>query len=296
MNETQRSYRRRMIAVLAHIQDNLDETLTLDGLASVAGFSPFHFHRIFLGMTGETVGAHIRRLRLTRAAFRLEFTDLSVTDAGLEAGYDAPEAFSRAFKTQFGEPPSRFRESVRARRKEYVAALFPFPEDFLNYPKTGAVPMDVTITSKEPLRVACARATGPYMQSATEAWNKLMAWGGPKGLFTPEARYLGVGHDDPSTTAPEKIRYDACVTVGEEVDGDGDIQVTVIPGGEYASVLHKGPYEEMIKTYMWLYGVWLPQSGREASMRPGYEQYLNDCRTTPPEELLTEINMPLEPK
>lgn len=296
MNETEKSYRKRMLTVLAHIQDNLDGALTLENMARIACFSPYHFHRIFLGMTGETIGAHIRRLRLTRAAHRLEFTEMPVTDAAFEAGYEAPEAFSRAFKAQYGESPSRFREGSRGRRMKRVAELFPFPEDFLNHHLTGAMPMDVTITRKDPLRVAFVRATGPYMQSAMEAWNKMMAWGGPKGLFRPEARYIGIGHDDPSTTPPELIRYDACVTVGPEVEGDGEGMIAEIPGGEYAVVLHKGPYDQLEKTYMWLYGVWLPKSGREASMRPGYEVYLNDPQFTPPEELLTEINMPLEEK
>ncbi|GFK94043.1 Transposon Tn10 TetD protein [Fundidesulfovibrio magnetotacticus] len=293
MNATRTGYRRRLLAVLAHIQEHLDEELTLGGLARVAGFSPFHFHRIFLGMTGETIGAHIRRLRLTRAAIRLEFSGMSVTEAALEAGYEAPEAFSRAFRTQYGESPSGFRRLARRRRQEHVARLFPFPEDFLNYHLTGAIDMDVTIVRKEPLRVAYARATGPYRQSATEAWNRLMALAGPKGLFRPGARYLGVGHDDPSSTAPELIRYDACVTVGPEFQPEGELAVMDLPGGEYAVVLHKGPYEEAEKVYMWLYGVWLPQSGREPAPRPGYEEYLNSPETTPPAELLTEINVPL---
>lgn len=296
MSETEKSYRRRMLTVLTHIQENLDGELTLEGLSRIAGFSRFHFHRIFLGMTGETVGAHIRRLRLTRAAWRLEFTQTSVTETGLEAGYDAAEAFSRAFKAQYGESPSRFREYSRKRRNERMAELFPFPEDFLNPQRIGAAAMEVMITRKEALRVACARAVGPYKQSAGEAWNKMMAWAGPKGLFGPSTRCIGVGYDNPSTTAPELLRYDACVTVGPEVDGEGEIVVSELPGGEYATVVHKGPYEELEKTYMWFYGVWLPQSGREPAMRPGYEVYLNDPTRTPPEELLTEINMPLEEK
>ena len=293
MNETQDTYRRRLLTVLVHIQNHLDDELNLAALSQMAGFSPFHFHRIFLGMTGETLGAHIRRLRLTRAAFRMEFSDMPVTEAGLEAGYEAPEAFSRAFKAQYGEPPSRFREQSRQRRMEQVARLFPYPEDFLNYNLTGAIAMDVTIERKQSLRVAYARATGPYAQSATEAWNKLMALGGPKGLFRPGARYFGVGHDCPSSTVAELIRYDACVSVGPEVEPEGELGVMELPGGDYAVARHKGPYEGMENAYMWLYGVWLPQSGREPAPLPGYEEYLNSPENTPPAELLTEINVPL---
>ncbi|WP_243439727.1 AraC family transcriptional regulator [Fundidesulfovibrio soli] len=295
MNDTARTYRRAILAVLAHIQSDLDAPLSLDVLAGVAGFSPFHFHRIFLGLTGETVGAHIRRLRLTRAAHRLEFGSVSVTEIALEAGYEAPEAFTRAFKAQYGEAPSRFREFSRERRKERVGQFFPFPEDFIRQ-QTGGETMDVSIIRKEPQRVACIRAVGPYMDSSRQAWERMVAWAGPRGLFGPQTRFIGVGHDDPGATAPELLRYDACVSVGPEVEGDDEAFVTELPGGEYATVVHKGPYEGLEKTYMWLYGVWLPQSGRVSAGRPGYEVYLNTPERTPPEELLTEINVPLEPK
>jgi AraC family transcriptional regulator len=57
--------------------------------------------------------------------------------------------------------------------------------------------------------------------------------------------------------------------------------------------LHKGPYDQLIHSYRWLFSQWLPSSGREAADRPCYETYLNDARTTPPEGLMTQISIPL---
>ena len=65
---TLQDYRARLIRVFVHIRRHLDGPLALDDLAGLAGFSPFHFHRVFRGMTGESVQAHIRRLRLERTA------------------------------------------------------------------------------------------------------------------------------------------------------------------------------------------------------------------------------------
>jgi len=67
--ETEQSYKERVLRVLMYIHSHLDETMSLEDLAGIAHFSPFHFHRIFRGMTGESVKEHIRRLRLERAAF-----------------------------------------------------------------------------------------------------------------------------------------------------------------------------------------------------------------------------------
>ncbi len=154
--------------------------------------------------------------------------------------------------------------------------------------------MDVTIKTKASVRVAFARATGPYLTSTKEAWDKLAAWAAPRGLFVEDAQYLGLSHDDPSLTPPDKLRYDACVSVGPEVAAEGDIGVTEIPGGEFAVYLHKGPYEGLEMSYSQLYGQWLPASGRAAALRPPHEVYLNHPDSTPPEELLTEIYVPLE--
>lgn len=100
------TYQERLNRVLDHLERHLDDDPSLEELAGVACFSPHHFHRIFTGMVGESVRAHQRRLRLQRAAHRLTFTSLPVTDVALDAGYESLEAFSRAFKTQFGQPPA----------------------------------------------------------------------------------------------------------------------------------------------------------------------------------------------
>src|SRR5437867_229857 len=112
--ETREAYRERILRVLIHIQERLDEELPLEELASVACFSPYRFHRVFPGMVGESVKEHVRRLRLERAAHRLKFTDLSITSIAFDAGFEAHESFTRAFHEMFGEPPSRFRETHRA--------------------------------------------------------------------------------------------------------------------------------------------------------------------------------------
>src|SRR6266853_3843414 len=105
------SYQERVLRVLLHIQRNLDRPLELEELASVACFSPFHFHRIFRGIVGESVMEYVRRLRLEQAAQKLRFSDSPVIDVALDAGYESHEAFTRAFSARFGLSPSSFRKT-----------------------------------------------------------------------------------------------------------------------------------------------------------------------------------------
>ena len=136
------------------------------------------------------------------------------------------------------------------------------------------------------------RHRGPYDQVGA-TWAKLTAWAGPRGLFGPAMRFLGIAWDDPQITPPDKLRYDAAITVSRPVEPEGEIGVTEIAGGEYATLLHKGPYETLGLSYAALLGAWLPASGRELRDAPCFELYLNSPQTVQPRELLTVIHAPL---
>jgi AraC family transcriptional regulator len=294
--ETKQTYQERMLRVLVHIQDHLDEELSLDVLAAIACFSPYHFHRVFRGMVGESVKEHVRRLRLERSAHRLKLTQQPITTIAFEAGYETHESYTRAFRAMFDASPSAFREAHQLATVPAARSGVHFVAegtlDTFEPVDSGGMDMEVAIKNIEPMRVAFVRHTGPY-QGAGEAWNKLCAWAGPKGLFGPQTRMLGVCHDDPDVTPPDKIRYDACMTAGPHIQAEGDVGVQEIAGGEYAVVTHCGPYEKLSETYAYLCGQWLAGSGREMRSAPAFEVYLNDPNTTPPDDLRTEIHLPL---
>jgi AraC family transcriptional regulator len=297
-SQTHQSYKERILQVLIHIQGHLDEALSLEDLAAVAHFSPYHFHRVFRGMVGESVKQHVRRLRLERAAHRLKHTDQPVTRIAFEAGYETHEAFTRAFRTMCGRSPSRFREAHQAPPVPEVPSGVHFAADGrverFEPLQPGGPPMDVQIKEIKPMRVAFVRHVGPYNEVGS-TWQRLCAWAGPRGFLGPQTTFLGLCHDDPEVTPPDKIRYDACVTVHDATEPEGDVGVQEIAGGEYAVATHRGPYEKLIETYAALCGQWLPQSGRELRSAPGFEVYRNNPQNTAPEDLLTDIHLPLEP-
>jgi AraC family transcriptional regulator len=105
---------------------------------------------------------------------------------------------------------------------------------------------------------------------------------------------LGICHDDPETTPPAKLRYDACLTVDEEFAPRGDIGVQTVVGGAYAMTTHTGPYNQIGRTYAEFLGQWIPRSGHGLRNAPCFEVYVNDPGSTPPEELLTDIYAPLQ--
>lgn len=296
---TLQDYKRRMLRVLVHIQQHLDDRLGLEELATLACFSPCHFHRIFKGMVGESVKEYIRRLRLERAAGQLKLGGAPVTQIAFDAGYESHEAFTRSFRVVFGLSPSQYRSS----NKRKAAAAAPSGLHYgqgtrvreFKVIQPGSKMMKVTIDHRAAIRVAFMRHVGPYGEVGA-TWDKFLPVLGKEGLLGGDTLIMGICHDDPEVTPPDKIRYDACVTVDESFKPSGEIGVQVIPGGEYAMTTHIGPYQKLGETYTQLLGQWLPRSGRELGSTPCFEVYLNDPQSTEPAELLTDIYAPLQRK
>ena len=278
---TATGYHERILRALVHIQSHLDDALTLDELASVACFSRFHFHRVFRALTGEGVHEHVRRLKLERAAQRLKLQEQPVTDLAFEAGYESHEAFTRAFHAMFGISPSDFRNSRQ-----------PAPEPSGFHPPDYGAPAPIDIKTLAPQQIVFLRHVGPYDQVGA-TWGRLAMWAGMRGLIGPASRFLGVSWDDPEITPPEKLRYDAAITLSRAIPPEGEFGVTELAGGEYATLLHKGPYEGLSASYRVIFGGWLPASGRELRDAPCFEHYLNSPQNARPEELLTVIHVPV---
>src|SRR5262249_53321885 len=117
---------------------------------------------------------------------------------------------------------------------------------------TTMTPHEVRIERVPPRRVAFLRHVGPY-QAVGPSFQRLAGWAGRRGLFGPHTLMLGVCHDDPEVTPPDKVRYDCCVTVGDGVQGEGEVGVRTLEGGECAVVTHRGPYETLGEAYRWVY-------------------------------------------
>jgi len=280
-----------------HIQQHFDEPLALDELAALACLSPHHFHHVFTGMLGESLASHIRRLRLERATWRLKLSRTSVINIALEARYETHEAFSRAFRDSFGISPTQYRQ------REGVGAQIAAPSG-VHYrhdatprgfwtTRRGEKAMTVTVKRLKPMRVAFMRHIGPYNE-VRETWDRLTMFLGKEGLVGGDAQFIGICHDDPAVTPPDKIRYDACLTVDERFRPQDEIGVQAIAGGDYAVMTHFGPYEKLSASYAKLLGEWLPRSGCNLRSTPCFEIYLNSPESTEPEDLITDIHAPLE--
>ena len=283
----------------------LDRALDLHALARNAALSPFHFHRIFRGMVGETPLELHRRLRLERAAWQLRNGDESVTSIAFAAGYETHESFTRAFRLHYNCSPSEFRlatpaaaaSCVRVQSELAAKCGIHFPVDDAPTPfiLTGERMeiMNVKIKDMPEMRVATVEHVGPYNQ-ISQAFAKLGQIAAQSQLFGPETAMVGIFHDDPETTPASELRSEAALVVSPRVDLPDEVGERRLPAGRYATTTHVGPYENLGDTWSRLMGEWLPRSGHRMSDGVSYEIYRNTPEDTPKEKLVTELYIPIE--
>ena len=287
---TVENYRQRVIRVIEYIHDHLDGDLTVDVLAEVAFMSPYHFHRIYRELARETLNATIRRLRLQRAAVELINSNKPIVRIAGSASYGSPEAFSRAFMQQFGESPKIYRKNRQERGgradEPYVVMLPAQSEEYQEM-------FSVEINEIEPVKLIGYSHQGDYMDIG-RTFEKIFVFASSNNLLDENTRSIGLYYDDPKTVEKPQLRSFAAISVARDAvlpdKGEGAPESREIPGGRCVSLLFKGSYAELEKPYDWLFGHWLPQSGYEAADFPPFEEYLNDPKATPPNELLTRIN------
>ncbi|WP_088143588.1 AraC family transcriptional regulator [Achromobacter xylosoxidans] len=269
-------YGQRLEPVLRWLASHPDADPDLYRLAELACLSPYHFHRVYRAMMGETVNATVQRIRMHRAAVALGNPEASLREVAQRAGYESDAAFNRAFGATFGISPGRYR-AARSR---------PFDPQEL-----GMYPIEIETFPGATLAVLSHR--GSY-QEIGPLFTRAFMLAVSRGIAQPESIGYGVYFDDPEQVPASQLRSMAGMSVAPDADLGGELERFEIPEGRCAILTYTGPYNEMDKAYNWMFSQWLPASGEVPADFPMFEQYLNDPRTTPPAQLQTRICLPLK--
>jgi AraC family transcriptional regulator len=280
------AYAKRFEAVLAHIDTHLDGDLSVAVLSRVASFSAYHFHRQFTGYVGVPVARYVQMMRLRGAARRLASQKrCAVLDVALDAGFDSPEAFSRAFKRAFGLTPSQFR---RHPSWQVWSASFVIPH------LSRRLSMQVQIIDFTETRVAKLEHHGaPGLLNASV--RQFIEWRMQSGQSpVASSRTFGIPYGNPETTPPDSFRFAICGEMQEPVAPNSvGVCEDIIPGGRCAVIRHVGSPDHIGESIYPIYRDWLPGSGEELRDHPLFFHYLSVFPETPLEDWQTDIYVPL---
>ena len=280
------AYARRFDAVLVYIESHLDGDLSVQTLSGVANFSAFHFHRQFTAWIGVPVARYVQLMRLRRAAHRLASqAPCSVLEASLDAGFESPEAFSRAFRRACGMAPSAFR---RRPNWQVWSAAFVVPHF------SRSIVMQVRIVQFPETRVAALSHHGsPGL--VNQSVRRFVAWRERSGQSPVQSsRSFGIAHDNPDTTPPEEFRFDICGELAEPLaPNEFGVRELVMPACRCAVVRHVGSTDAIGETIYPIYRDWLPSSGEKLRDQPLFFHYLSVYPETPQDQWQTDIYVPL---
>jgi len=274
-------YTRRVNRVIDHVREHLADDLSLATLARLAAFSPFHFHRVFRAVTGETLFGFIQRLRIEKAATALcHDGERSVLEVALDHGFSSAATFARAFRARFGTTATAWRAAGAPKARKTGKPIGKGRKasgggraDTRRRPTKEAA-MNVQVRESPPYHVAYMRYVGPYgPHGIPELWMKLRTWMDARGLASPTSITLGISYDDPSVTAPERCQYDACVVVPSDFVADRSVSVMDLAGGRYGVAPFEGSAHEIQGAWDRIFTSWLRGSGYQPDDRPCIELY-----------------------
>lgn len=290
---TREAHQRRIERAVALIEQAIvrgEDPPELGRLAEAASFSPFHFHRVYRAMTGETTGQTVARLRLLQGLRLLASAERSVTDAALAVGYQTPQAFTRAFRQSVGGTPSELRAQPERLRREIDRLAQPPAPDA----REPLAPLRVEVVEVDPFQVLALRVTGAYPEH-NQGYGRLFGWAAGQGLLDSLRGLFGVPCDDRRDVPPQSCAFDCMLAFGDEVrlEPDSELRLTRLGGGRYARVRHVGAFDGLEALTDALLAQWLPDSGESLRDAPLHHEYLDDPDEVPEALLRTDVYLPL---
>lgn len=258
-------------AAIDYIENNLD-SVTNERVASVVGFSPYHFHRVFTALIGESVTQYVRKRKLSRAAETLLTSERGILDIALEAGFESQEAFGRAFKRMYGVTPGlhRQRRSNLAKKERLTLDMVLYMNNTIRLqPKIVERPMELAIG------MGASFKEGDF-DKIHALWTDFLQ---RKHEIKDARKGFALGICGPTIAGIEKAPddtfvYMAALPVRDTGSVPEGMVLCEIPSGRYAAFTHRGKLSDLPQTVKFIWGTWLPQSEYEyIETQPDFELY-----------------------
>ena len=277
-----RFYKKQFNKVFEYIHLNLDGELNIKTLAEVASISEYHFHRLIKSFLGEALGTYIKRIRVETGAKLLKYSDSSVTDIAYKVGYETPTSFNKSFKKQFKVSPSVFRENP-------LTSLDKVKQ------KQGKTNFDIIVKNItiDSFKIICHPSKGKLTLDKIELlWKDLVSFAFQNKILTNKTNFIGIHWDDPSITDTENIRYDACLSIENEIN-NCPFPIKQITKGKYLCFTYKGDEKYLGDVYDQIFRDFIIEKDIKLRNQPLFEQFVTQREKTKPEERITEIYIPV---
>lgn len=287
-NETQLERYKRL---LSYIDEHFKEDINIEKIETVSFYSYRNINRIFEALHNETIGKYIKRLRLEKAAQYLMYSDTGISEIAYEVGFEDRAAFSKAFKSKYGNSPSVFRTqneqlleatkqsllldqgSAREPLKFEIAYLPEFESLFLEY-----------------------RGSFEDLKAIDASWDELIRYCTKKALLSENSIIFTEIVDDADISDALNFRYHFGLILEQPLSfaPEGFFRKKLHKRQKYVKFIHKGSDKSSIELYKKIYAFWMLDINLELVDLPTLEFYSNYDEHLPEDELITEIYIPVK--
>ncbi|WP_164821453.1 helix-turn-helix domain-containing protein [Paenibacillus koleovorans] len=272
--------RHRLLVYYAmdYIEEHLNEKLTLQKVAELVSYSPFHFHRLFKAVTGENLNDYVKRTRLERSLTKIILHHgQSLSEIAVDCGFSSIGDFSRSFKSYFGRNASEFREGNLQNRKiceidRKITERYFDTNYYNNSNPDGTVRIEVKrslkvfvkqLPSYSVIYDRCIGRTDSFsdQERIRQAFERVSIWAklNPNAIY--QSMNIGIPYHFPLRGDQVHWRYDACRTIPANLDDTLGMGSRQLAGGTYGVIqLEKHPnlFDFIMDIFFY---EWLPESG-----------------------------------
>ncbi|WP_347217486.1 helix-turn-helix domain-containing protein [Chryseobacterium sp.] len=297
-------YKKRIVKTIQYIDANLDTNLSLEKIAEISAYSPFHFHRIFKLITGETLQNYIIRKKIEKSAFLLAVhKKIEMKEIYFDLGFSNPSVFSKTFKKYYGLPPSEFRKAapeifhkiLQTQSKngqidtvfsQYICTI----ENLLNW-----TTMNLKIEVKEMPEMNLAAVMSIGLAEVEPSYNVLIDWAKKKQLFPREnVKMISVYHDSFKVTPPDKVRIHACMQLDQRLEEPaGEVFSEIIEAGKFIVGSGEVTLNDFEQCWVSLF-LWMNEHNYSTRRSFPFEIYHSNFKEHPEGKMIVDFCIPIQ--
>lgn len=299
--EIQADYRSRVNRFFKFIDENLESDLSLNMISEIAFFSPFHFHRVFKFITGETLNVYVTRRRIEKLALDLLHKNTTTTETAHKYGFSDNSSFSRTFKKYYGISPTEFRKQNPNRLSKIRQLQSKNGQEYPDYEKylciidnlKNWIKMNAKIEVTEMPKMDLAYVSNIGSQNLENAYGKLIQWATPQGLMNDQTKLVTIYHDSFKVTEANKVRMSAAIMLNKPTETEGEIGLTSVEAGKFIVGSFKIGLNEFEKSWTGLF-LWMNEKGYKKADRNPFEIYHNNFNEHPERKAIVDFYIPVE--
>ncbi|SEM32052.1 AraC family transcriptional regulator [Aquimarina amphilecti] len=301
--KSNKEYIHRINLALGYIDEHLDSDLSLDIVADISMYSPYHFHRIFKAVIGETLNIYINRKRIEKmAAVLMHQKEVSITELSMQYGFNSNSSFTRAFKKFYGVSPTKFRKQLPDTYSKISKAESKIGQQDLIFDKyicninnhINWIKMNAKIEVKKISDLHFASVTHIGVNGIENAFNTILKWARSKGILeNPEAKMARIFHDSFKITSPDKVRMSVAILMKESFTTENEITPVSIKNGKCIVGSFEITPDDFEKSWSSLF-VWMSEQGYQKEEEKPFEIYHNDFREHPDNKCLVDFYIPIK--